>query len=171
MPESRVFGQLAAFFDNLPNLVRAEVSLVMVALAGDAFIDLDDHFDYEAAARGLFNAQTRLQRLGNLISTIAVLDVYFAGDPRKRLGALLERYEQMCKERDDTSLKAARDQCAERLASIEQARTEWAQLRGTELTPAALNAALMLEYGGGSSYGPPQMRTDPVRAIKQGNAA
>jgi hypothetical protein len=45
MPDALVFGRFAAFFDNLPNVVRAEVSLVMVALAGDAFIDLDEEFD------------------------------------------------------------------------------------------------------------------------------
>jgi len=38
MLEAPVFARFAAFFDNLPNLVRAEVPLVIVALAGDAFM-------------------------------------------------------------------------------------------------------------------------------------
>jgi hypothetical protein len=115
----------------------------MVALAGDAFIDLDEEFEYQAVTRGPFTAQTRLHRLGNLINAIAALDVYFAGDPRRRLGPLLERYDQLCKKQDDTSLKGARDQCAERLAAIEQARTEWTRLRETKLATVALNAALV----------------------------
>ena len=164
MPDAPIFGQFAAFFDGLPGIVRAEISLVMVALAGDAFIDLDEEFDYEAAARGLFNAQTRLHRLGNLINAIAVLDVYFAGDPRKRLGTLLERYEQLCKKRKDTSLKLARDQCAARLAAIEFAGVEWARLRETELATAELGAALTLQYDAAPSYLPARMRNGRVQS-------
>jgi hypothetical protein len=52
MLEAPVFVRFAAFFDNLPNRVRAEVSLVIVALAGDAFIDLDEEalmLEYDAS--------------------------------------------------------------------------------------------------------------------------
>jgi hypothetical protein len=146
MPDAPIFGQLSAFFDGLPDTVRAEISLVIVALAGDAFIDLDEEFDYEAAARGLFNAQTQLHRLGNLINAVGVLDVYFAGDPRKRFGTLLERYKELCKQRNESTLKAARDQCAERIAAIEKSRAEWTDLRETVLTATTLNAALMPEH-------------------------
>jgi hypothetical protein len=57
---------------------------VIAALSGDEFIDLSEDFDLEYVARGLFEAPTRRRRLGNLINVIAMLDVYFAGDPRPR---------------------------------------------------------------------------------------
>jgi hypothetical protein len=148
MIDDRVFDRLSAFFEDLPGSVRAEVSLVMVALAGDAFIDVDEDFDYEEAARNLLDAPTRIHRLGRMINAIAVLDVYFASNPTRRIGALLESYDQLCKRHDDASLRAVRNRYVERLAAVESAQREWSDLRANELTTAALSAALTYDEAG-----------------------
>jgi hypothetical protein len=148
MIDAQIFERLSDFFENLRGSVRAEVSLVMVALAGDAFIDIDENFDYEETARGLLDAPTRIHRLGKMINAIAVLDVYFASNPRKRLARLLKSYEELCKRHDDASLRAARDRYVERLAEVESAQREWFDLRATELTTAALGATLACDEAG-----------------------
>jgi hypothetical protein len=142
----RLLDLFVQFFNGLPDVVRGEASLVMAALSEEKFIYLNEEFDYEYAARGLFNAQTRFRRLGNLINVVAVFDVYFAGDPKLRLGSLLARYNQLCSARPGSPLEAARDRCAEHLAAIERARVAWARLRNAELTTAALSAALVPDY-------------------------
>jgi hypothetical protein len=146
MPDARIFDQFSAFFDNLPMAVRAEVSMVMVALAGDDFIDMDEEFDYETAARGLFHAKMPLHCLGKLINAVAVLAIYFAGNRRKRLGTLIERYKHRYKQHNDASLIAARDHYTERLAATEHGQGEWMRLRAKGPTAAALNAAVTLDY-------------------------
>jgi hypothetical protein len=143
----RLLDQLIEFLDCLPEVVRGEASLVIAALSGDEFIDLDEEFDFEYAARGVFEAPTRLGRLGRLINVVAVLDVYFAGDPRLRLGTLLARYDRLCVLQKNVRLEAARNRCTDHLAAIEQARADWTELRKTGLTTAALSAALMSDYG------------------------
>jgi hypothetical protein len=139
----RLLDQLIGFFNRLPQVARGEASLMIAALSGDEFIDLSEDFDLEYVARGLFEAPTRLGRLGNLINVVAMLDVYFAGDPRLRLGPLLARYDRLCLSQKNLQLEAARDRCVGRLAAIEQARTDWAEVRGNKLTTAALSAALV----------------------------
>jgi hypothetical protein len=142
-----LLDRLIDFFNRLPAIVRGEASLLIAALSGDEFIDLNEEFDFEYVARGLFEAPTRLGRLGNLINVVAVLDVYFAGDPRLRLGPLLARYDRLGLSRKNLRLEAARDRCAGHLAAIERARTDWTELRRNGLTTAALSAALMPDYG------------------------
>ncbi len=110
---------------------------MIAALSGHEFIDLNEDFDLECVARGLFEAPTRLGRLGNLINVAAMLDIYFAGDPRLRLGPLLARYDRRLWQKN-LQLEAARDRCAGRLAAIETARVDWTELRRTGLTRAAL---------------------------------
>ena len=127
MLDTRIFDQLSDFFDNLPIADRAEVLMVMVALAGDDFIDMDEEFDYKSAARGLFHAKTRLHRLGKLINAVAVGRL-LCRDPRNRLGTLIERYKHLCKQNKLPSLIAARGQYAERLAAIKRAQGEWMRL-------------------------------------------
>jgi hypothetical protein len=138
----RLLDQLIDFFNRLPQVVRGEASLTIAALSGDEFIDLSEDFDLENVARGLLEAPTRLGRLGN-INVVAMFDVYFAGDPRLRLGPLLARYDRLCLSQKNPQLEAARDRCVGRLTAIEQARADWAELRRNELTTAALSAALV----------------------------
>jgi hypothetical protein len=140
---NRLIDQLTEFFNRLPEVVRGEASLVIAALSGDEFIDLNEDFDFEYVARAVFEAPTRLGRLGRLINVVAVLDVYFAGDPRHRLGPLLTRYHRLCSSQKNRRLEAARDRCAGHLAAVERARADWTELRRTGLT----TAALMPDYG------------------------
>jgi hypothetical protein len=133
----------------------------MVALAGDAFIDVDADFDYEDTARGLLNAPTPIHRLGRMIGAIAVLDVYFPGNPKNRLGPLLEGYEVLCARHDDASLRAVRDRYVERLSAIESSRAEWLNLRANELTVSALNAALTCDDGKGATPAASHAQTGP----------
>ena len=76
----RLLDRLIDFFNRMPQVVRAEVSRAITALFGHEFIDLGEDFDLEYVARGVFQAPTRLGRLGSLIHIVAMLDVYFAGD-------------------------------------------------------------------------------------------
>jgi hypothetical protein len=160
MIDARIFDRMSVFFDDLPGSVRAELSLVMVALARDAYIDVDEDFDYEEAARSLLDAPTRIHRLGKMITAIAVLDVYFASNPKRRIGALLESYEELCKRHDDASLRAARDRYVERLEAVESAQRQWSDLRANELTTAALSAALAYDEAAALST-PPHRPKDP----------
>jgi hypothetical protein len=142
MSDNALFGELATFFDDLPDVVRAEISFLMVALAGDQFLETETGQDYERVARGLFNAQSRFGRFGSLINAIAVFDVYFAADSRKRFRSLIQSVDPRPAGQTDTQ-SAARARCAERLAAIERARGEWAALRQACLTARAISAALM----------------------------
>ena len=142
MSDDALFGELATFFDDLPDAVRAEISFLMVALAGNQFLETEAGQDYERLARGLFNAQNRFGRFGSLINAVAVLDVYFAADFRKRFGSLIQSVDRTRAGQADTQ-NAARTRCADRLAAIERARGEWAALRQACLTSGAISAALM----------------------------
>jgi hypothetical protein len=137
-----LLDRLIDFFNCLPRLVGGEASLVIAALSGHEFIDLSGDFDLEYVARGLFEAPTRLERLGNLINVVAMLDAYFAGDPRVRLGPLLVPYNRLCLSQGNQRLAAARDRCPGRLAAIERPLADWTELRRTALTTAAPSAAL-----------------------------
>jgi hypothetical protein len=50
----RLLGLLIQFFDDLPHVVRWEVSLVMAALSEEKFIYPNEEFNYEYAVRDLF---------------------------------------------------------------------------------------------------------------------
>src|SRR5271169_5539917 len=71
MPDESVFHDLIAFFDRIPDAVRAEISLLLVALADDHPVESEEVHTCERAARGLFNAESRLGRFGNLIDAVA----------------------------------------------------------------------------------------------------
>jgi hypothetical protein len=136
-----LFDLMVRFFDDMAAIVRGEVSLVMAAVTEEQFIYLGGEFDYEYAVRHLFHAPTYLRRLGHLINVIAVFDVYFAGDPKQRLGSLLASYNRLCADSDNPSLHVARNHYAAQLAAIEQAGERWTRLRNADLTTSALNAA------------------------------
>jgi hypothetical protein len=80
---------------------------VIAALSGHEFIDLSEDFDLEYVARALFKAPIRRRRLGNLINVVAILDVYFAGDPRLRPGRPLVRYDRLCLSQKCSSMRLA----------------------------------------------------------------
>jgi hypothetical protein len=60
----RLLDRLIDLFNRRPQVVRGEASVVIAALSGHEFIDLSEDFDLEYGARGLFEAPTRLGRLG-----------------------------------------------------------------------------------------------------------
>ena len=65
---NHLLDRLIDFFNRLPAVVRGEASLVIAALSGDEFIDVNGEFDFQCVVRGLFEAPTRLGCLGNLIN-------------------------------------------------------------------------------------------------------
>lgn len=125
MPEQSVFDDLVAFFDGIPDEVRAEISLLLTVLADDRTIEPEGFSECEQIARGLFISSGRFGRLGDLIKTAGIIDVYFATAPRERF--------------DRKPLRAL---YAGRLAAIAEARRRWTTLRETQLSPAAISATL-----------------------------
>jgi hypothetical protein len=133
MPQRDVFDHLTGFFDDLPDAVRAEVSLLLVVLDDDQPLEADGWIDCEQVARGLFGAHSRFGRFGDLIKAVGVFDVYFAADPYHRLAG-------------SGQTQMRRSQYAGKLAAIEKARGDWHALRQTSLAPAAISAALMPSF-------------------------
>jgi hypothetical protein len=129
------------FFDDLPDVVRAELSFVLVTLTAEGAVEIELMTDYEEAARGLFASETHFGRLGDLISAAAVIDVYFAADPRDRFAPSLRRIDLLAGA-PAHALKLLRDRYAATLAAIHDARRAWEELRRTVLAPAALSEAL-----------------------------
>ncbi len=81
-----------------------------------------------ARRRDLFQAKTRIGRLGNLIQAVSIFDIYFAMDAGERF---------------DTHRKAALYRYANQIGAIEAAKQRWRELRATKFTPAAIAAALI----------------------------
>jgi len=147
MPDQNIFDDLTAFFDSVPDVVRAEISLLLVALTDEHTVETEDWSKYEQVARGLFNARGRFGHYGDLINAVAVFDAYFAADPRERLGLL-------CADDGNKQLTLLRDRYADRLTAIEQARDKWETLRQTRLSSLAISAALMPQFDSGSKPNP-----------------
>ena len=155
MPQRDVFDHLTAFFDGLPDAVRAEISLLLVVLGDDQAVDAEGWIDCEPAARGLFNAQSRFGRLGDLIKAAGIFDVYFATDPCDRLAPAGNGGRQS---------QALRSRYAGKLAAIEKARADWNVLRQTSLAPAAISAALLPSFAPASRH---TVRTNARRSERQ----
>jgi hypothetical protein len=157
MSQRDVFDHLTTFFDGLPDVVRAEISLLLVVLADDQPVDADGWIDCEQVARGLFNAQSRFGRFGDLIKAVGIFDVYFAADPYDRLAPAGS---------GDRQSEARRRQYAAKLAAIEKSCRDWHALRQTSLTSAAISAALMPSYAPASRH---TLRANSRRAGRQDN--
>jgi hypothetical protein len=136
MSDQNLFEVLSSFFDDVPDAVRAEISLVLTALADGQMIDVEDWSDWERDARAQFNAQGLYGRLGDLIKAIGILDVYFAADPRERLVPMI----------DGARHEARRNRFADRLAAIERARSDWQNLRQTSLTNTAISREMIPQF-------------------------
>jgi hypothetical protein len=143
MSDQKLLDALSTFFDDVPDAVRSEISFLLVTLASDGAIEPGDETDYEQAARDLFDGETELGRLGNLISAAAVIDVYFAGDPQGRFAPMLQQFERLQGDQQRASLELFRNRYSERLAEIDTARRDWANLRRTVLAPTAISATLI----------------------------
>jgi hypothetical protein len=90
MSDQELFDALSTFFDDVPDAVRSEISFLLVTLASDGAIEPGYETDYERAARDLFDGETQLGRLGNLVGAAAIIDVYFARDPQGRFAPVLQ---------------------------------------------------------------------------------
>jgi hypothetical protein len=152
MPQRDVFEELTVFFDDMPDAVRTEVSLLLVVLDEDQPVGAEGWVDCEQVARGLFNAQSRFGRFGDLIKAVGIFDVYFATDPYQRL-APAGNQSEVCRNRH-----------AAKLAAIEKARRDWHALRQTSLTPAAISAALMPSFAPTPRHA---LRTNSRRSERQ----
>jgi len=116
------------FFIGLPADIRNDLWFMMVILSDENFVFQDGTDIYERSAQGLFQAKTRIGRLGNLIQAAAVFDIYFAMDANERF---------------ETSRKAALYRYANQVDAIATAQGRWRELRATKFTPAAIAAALI----------------------------
>ena len=136
----RLLDEFASFFDGLSDAVRSELSFFLVALTDEGRADGDWGLNYESAARALFDAQTRVGRIGNLIGAAAIFDVYFSADVAKRFEATGRRPPGA---NGHTTCAMISTRYADRLKAIEAAHEEWQALRRTTLSPAAIGAALI----------------------------
>lgn len=128
MPVDSVMGDLEYFYDELPADVRRDLSFMLVSLTDETMVEYDQ--DHEAAVRALFAAQTCIGRLSDLITVAAIFDVYFAMDARRRF---------------DPGKGTRLDAHARRIDAIEAAGRDWARLRSTALSPAAIAREISLE--------------------------
>src|SRR5262249_53914959 len=92
-------------------------------------------------ARALFGAQTFIGRIGNLISAVAVFDVYFALDPGERFG-LDKSKRDFDEPQSNANQLRIRDHYADRSKAILAAKQIWMELRRTTLSPEAIATAL-----------------------------
>jgi hypothetical protein len=122
------------FFIELPAEVRNDLWFMMVILSDENFVFQDGTDIYERAADGLFQAKTRIGRLGNLIQAAATFDIYFAMDAAERFGS-----NHKPSQRRQTSLY----RYASQIGAIESAKQRWQELRATKFTPAAIALALI----------------------------
>jgi hypothetical protein len=116
------------FFIELPAEVRNDLWFMMVILSDENFVFQDGADVYERAAQSLFQAKTRIGRLGNLIQAASIFDIYFAMDTGERF---------------DADRNAALYRYADQIGAIEAGKQRWRELRATKFTPAAIAAALI----------------------------
>ena len=129
---------LEQFFDDLPATVRDDLSFMMVVLADENLVVQDVQDVYDVPAQRLFNAQTPIGRLGNLINAVSVFDVYFAMDTHRRFAPKPNGRRAA----PATGVASLLDAYAGQIDAIGGARQRWAELRRTKLAPAAIAAAL-----------------------------
>jgi len=138
MPDS-MFDAFTEFFDDIPDVVRHELCVLLVTLADEG--SAERGADYEREARALFNARSQVGRFGDLINAVAVFDVYFAADAGKRFEPTGPRRNVI--PGGNGSRDAAQSRYGDRLSAIATAQRRWRELRNTTLSSAAIGAALM----------------------------
>src|SRR5215470_17251779 len=126
MPDS-VFDAFTEFFDDIPDVVRHELCVLLVTLADEG--SAERGADYEREARALFNARSQVGRFGDLINAVAVFDVYFAADAGKRFEPTGPRRNVI--PGGNGSRDAAQSRYGDRLSAIATAQRRWRELRNT----------------------------------------
>ncbi len=129
------------FFLGLPKNVQDDLSFMMVVLCDESLVVREVAEVYERASRGLFGAKSRIGRIGNLISAVAIADVYFAMDVHNRFAA--EKGRPRRRREGDEKAETSRGPYAREIHAIETAKQRWLELRATRFTPAAIAAALI----------------------------
>jgi hypothetical protein len=124
------------FFIELPADVRNDLWFMMVILSDENFVFHDGTDIYERSAQGLFQAKTRIGRLGNLIQAAAIFDVYFAMDAGERFGS-------NGKTKSARGGHAALYRYANQAGAIAAAKERWHKLRTTKFAPTAIATALI----------------------------
>ncbi|HEY1544856.1 MAG TPA: hypothetical protein VGG01_20865 [Xanthobacteraceae bacterium] len=133
-----MLSEIDRFFEDLPPTVRDDLSFMMMALSDENLIIYDVQDLLDVAAQRLFSAQTPIGRLGSLINAVSVFDVYFAMDPHRRFASTPGGR----KPGSGNGLASLLGAYADQIGAIEAARQQWAALRQTPLTPAAIAEAL-----------------------------
>src|SRR5262245_17931155 len=129
MTGNSVFYDLEQFFDSVPDVVRAELSLLLLALADDEFADTEEFAEPDLRVRRLFRDQGGVSRFGTLIYALGAFDVYFAADPNDRLGQIVERLQTSSGGMGRSH--PLRRRYADHLAAIDKARGDWHLLRNS----------------------------------------
>jgi hypothetical protein len=127
------------FFIELPADVRNDLWFMMVILSDENFVFQDGTDIYERSAQGaqgLFQAKTRIGRLGNLIQAASIFDIYFAMDAGERFGS-------NGKAKPSRGGHTALYRYANQAGAIAAAKERWHKLRATKFTPTAIAAALI----------------------------
>src|SRR5262245_19589669 len=120
------------FFDDLPDIVRDELSFMMVMLSDENIVVHDIESAYESAARSLFAARTRIGRIANLINAVSVFDVYFAVDTRERFDSGRNGPRSPSKK---AGISLVLSRYSDRIGAMDQAGRRWQELRRTKLAP------------------------------------
>lgn len=155
-----MFDAFTDFFDDIPDVVRHELCVLLVTLSDEESPERGPDADYERETRALFGARTRIGRIGDLINAVAVFDVYFAADTGKRFEPSGPRRNVVAG--GNGSRGAAHNRYGNRLAAIETARRRWLPLRGTTLSSAAIATALMSPPPARSSH----LNRHPEQALR-----
>ncbi len=124
------------FFIELPADVRNDLWFMMVILSDENFVFHDGTDIYERSAQDLFQARTRIGRLGNLIQAASIFDVYFAMDAGERFGA-------NGKTKTPRGGHTALYRYANQAGAIAAAKERWYKLRATKFAPTAIATALI----------------------------
>jgi hypothetical protein len=126
------------FFIELPAEVRNDLWFMLVILSDEDFVFQDGTDIYERAAQGLFQAKTRIGRIGNLIQAVSIFDTYFAMDAGERFDA-----NRKASSKQSRGGQPSLYRYANQIDAIEAAKQRWQELRATKFTPAAIAAALI----------------------------
>ncbi len=131
------------FFIELPAEVRNDLWFMMVILSDENFVFQDGTDIDERAAQGLFQAKTRIGRLGNLIQAVSIFDIYFAMDAGERFDPDRKTSRRNGAAKPSRGAHPALYRYANQIGVIEAAKRRWRELRATKFTPDAIAAALI----------------------------
>jgi hypothetical protein len=137
-----LLDEFEAFFTGLPPAVRSDLWFMMVMMSDENLVFDDPAEACRREARELFQAQTPVGQIGDMIYAASIFDIYFAMNPGERFGG--------------NGNMQPNDRYADQAAAIATSGQAWRRLRTTKFAPAAIAAAL-------ASPEPAQERIDSRR--------